>query len=80
MPPEMGLKVVRFLEHRGRYADAEDLLFLLIEGDHPEAVSCGLELFRRLGSQTDERLERGGLSRAEVEDALRVLEAKHGQP
>lgn len=76
MPPDMGLRVVRFFLLRGRYADAEDLLFVLVEEDHPQAVASGIELFRRLRSQTDDALERGGLTRPEVEDALRLLEAK----
>ena len=79
MPPDMGMRVVRFLELRGRYADAEDILFVLIESDHPEAVERGVELFRRLRDVTDDGLERGGLNRAEVEETLESLEAKRAR-
>ena len=76
MPSDMGSRAVRFLELRGRYADAEDLVFVLVEAEHPDAVACGVELFRRLRDVPTDVLERGGLTRAEVEEALTVLESK----
>jgi hypothetical protein len=69
------LAVARVLEALGRYADAEDALFELIDdrpGD-PTPVEEGIAFCQRLRPLEPERLEAGGLSSAEVNDTLAEL-------
>jgi hypothetical protein len=69
------LAVARVLEALGRYADAEDALFELIDdrpGD-PAPVEEGIAFCQRLRPLEPERLEAGGLSSAEVNDTLAEL-------
>lgn len=69
------LAVARVLEALGRYADAEDALFELIDdrpGD-PEPVEEAIAFCQRLRPLEPERLAAGGLSPAEVNDTLAEL-------
>jgi tetratricopeptide (TPR) repeat protein len=69
------LAVARVLEALGRYADAEDALFELIDdrpGD-PEPVEEAVAFCQRLRPLEPERLAAGGLSPAEVNDTLAEL-------
>jgi hypothetical protein len=69
------LAVARVLEALGRYADAEDALFELIDdrpGD-PEPVEQAIAFCQRLRPLEPERLEAGGLTLAEVNDTLAEL-------
>jgi hypothetical protein len=54
----------------GDYARAEDRLFDLRDSGYPDWNVEAREFFERLGNLTDEDLERGGLSREEVEQGL----------
>jgi tetratricopeptide (TPR) repeat protein len=69
------LAVARVLEALGRYADAEDALFELIDdrpGD-PEPVEEAIAFCQRLRPLEPERLEAGGLTLGEVNDTLAEL-------
>jgi tetratricopeptide (TPR) repeat protein len=69
------LAVARVLEALGRYADAEDALFELIDerpGD-PGPVEEAIAFCQRLRPLEPERLAAGGLSPAEVNDTLAEL-------
>jgi tetratricopeptide (TPR) repeat protein len=69
------LAVARVLEALGRYADAEDALFELIDdrpGD-PGPVEEAIAFCQRLRPLEPERLTAGGLSPAEVNDTLAEL-------
>jgi tetratricopeptide (TPR) repeat protein len=69
------LAVARVLEALGRYADAEDALFELIDerpGD-PEPVEEAIAFCQRLRPLEPERLAAGGLTLAEVNDTLAEL-------
>jgi tetratricopeptide (TPR) repeat protein len=69
------LAVARVLEAMGRYADAEDALFELIDdrpGD-PEPVEEAIAFCQRLRPLEPERLEAGGLALGEVNDTLAEL-------
>lgn len=69
-----------------RYAAAEDMLFRLLEAstDEPgsalEPVEQGIETYHSLLELSDEALEGGGLSRAEVLEALEELRALRLRP
>jgi tetratricopeptide (TPR) repeat protein len=69
------LAVARVLEALGRYADAEDALFELIDdrpGD-PGPVEEAIAFCQRLRPLEPERLEAGGLALGEVNDTLAEL-------
>jgi tetratricopeptide (TPR) repeat protein len=76
LPPDTHLRLFRYYEESGRYADAEDMLFEIIdaEPDSPEVRALGIAFFHRLLEQTDEALEAGNLPRAEVEAGLAEIE------
>jgi hypothetical protein len=79
------LAVARVLEALGRYADAEDALFELIEEDpdDPEPVEQAIAFCQRLRPLDPARLEAGGLSLEEVHATLAELlrrEAAVGAP
>ena len=69
------LAVARVLEALGRYADAEDALFELIDEDpdDPEPVEEAIAFCQRLRPLEPERLAAGGLPLAEVTATLAEL-------
>jgi hypothetical protein len=69
------LAVARLLEALGRYADAEDALFELIDEDpeDPEPVEEAIAFCQRLRPLEPEQLAAGGLTLAEVNDTLAEL-------
>jgi hypothetical protein len=69
------LDLARVLEALGRYADAEDRYFELIEDDpdDPEPVERAIAFCQRLRPLEPEQLAAGGLSRQEVDDTLAEL-------
>jgi hypothetical protein len=75
LSPGQRLAVARVLEALGRYADAEDALFELIEErpDDPEPVEAAIAFCQRLRPLEPARLEAGGLSLEEVNATLAEL-------
>lgn len=79
--PEPTLRMlVQFYEREGRYAEAEDALFELLEeqadslsGDSLTA-EAGAAFYGRLRQLPDQSLEEGGLPREEVEQGERDME------
>jgi tetratricopeptide (TPR) repeat protein len=69
------LAVARVLEALGRYADAEDALFELIEErpDDPEPVERAIAFCQRLRPLEAEQLAAGGLTHEEVNATLAEL-------
>jgi tetratricopeptide (TPR) repeat protein len=72
------LAVARVLEATGRYADAEDALFELIDDrpDDPGPVDEAIAFCQRLRPLEADELEAGGLTRQEVDDTLAELLAR----
>lgn len=77
LPPETVLRLFRFRAATGRFADAENALFELLERDFagPEVIGEGQTFYRRLLTLDDTELEAGNLPRDEVVDGLAELEA-----
>ena len=73
--PEIQKRLILHYEREGAYADAEDMLFELIDAGHPELIPQGIELYERMLAKPDDELERGKLPRDEVEDGLAQLRA-----
>ena len=69
------LAAARVLEALGRYADAEDALFEVIDErpDDPEPVDQAIAFCQRLRPLDPERLGAGGLTLQEVNDTLAEL-------
>lgn len=78
--PAVQMKLVSYYERRGELANAEDVLFDLIDAGHEEVITSGIDLYQRLLTRRDEELERGGLPRAEVEDGLAQLQKMRPSP
>lgn len=72
------LATARVLEALGRYADAEDALFELIDErpDDPGPVDEAIAFCQRLRPLEPEELAAGGLTRQEVDDTLAELLAR----
>ena len=76
-----GWPPARVLEALGRFADAEDALFEVIDdqpGD-PAPVEEAIAFCQRLRPLEPDRLEAGGLSTGEVNDALAELPPRAGR-
>ncbi len=75
LPLELRQKLFRYYDHSGRYAMAEDILFDII-GEDPGILKEGVRFYERLKGKSDEDLDRGNLSRQEVESGLLELTKK----
>jgi hypothetical protein len=73
MPGSYRMMLFRYLERCGSYADAEDVLFDLIESGEPGAREAGIGFYDRLAALSDEELANGNLPREEVEEGRAAL-------
>ena len=73
LPASHHLKLFRYFAATGRYADAENLLFELVESGVREAVAEGFAFYERLLTLEDAELARGNLPRREVEEGIAQL-------
>jgi hypothetical protein len=76
LPRETVLRLFRFRTTTGRFADAENALFDLLEREPkaPDLLEEGTTFYRRLLTLTDVDLEAGNLPRDEVTEGLEELE------
>ena len=74
--PAVQQRLVFHHERQGDFADAEDVLFELVDAGHEEIIAAGIELYQRLLAKSDDELERGQLPREEVEDGLSQLRSR----
>lgn len=74
--PAVQQRLVFHHERQGDFADAEDVLFELVDAGHEDIVPAGIELYQRLLAKSDDELERGRLPREEVEDGLAQLRSR----
>ena len=77
LPGKTKYNLWQYYEQSGRYAQAEDMLYELIEAeaDAPEMVAQGISFYQRLLSKSNQELVTGNLPRAEIEEALAELKA-----
>lgn len=75
LPVQTSALLMQFYEQSGQFAHLEDTLFSLLdlEPDNVDFLNLGVEVYRRLQSQSDEALEAGGLPREEVASGLAEL-------
>jgi hypothetical protein len=67
--------LINYYEISGKYSKAEDLIFELAEGGDAQILSSGLSFYNRLLLKTDEEIEKGNLSREEIENAINELKS-----
>lgn len=72
IPPDLHAQVMHHFERQGRYADAENALFHLLDQTprSPEFVAFGTAFYQRLNGLSDASLERGHLPRPELAPGL----------
>ena len=78
--PAVQKKLIFHHERQGDFADAEDVLFELVDAGHEDVIAPGIELYQRLLAKSDDELERGKLPREEVEDGLSQLRSRRRSP
>lgn len=76
LPVHVEEKLFHYFEMTGKYAQAENLLFQLLEMNRPGMLEEGIRFYERLLAKSDNKLEQGNLPREEVEDGLRVLQGR----
>lgn len=78
MPSRTWAALMLYREQHGRFDKAEDALFAMLEAAprDRDAFEMGLGFYRRIEVLGDERLEAGGLPRAEVVAGLEDLHAR----
>ena len=74
--PAVQQRLVFHHERQGDFADAEDVLFELVDAGHEDIIAAGIELYQRLLAKSDDELEQGQLPREEVEDGLSQLRSR----
>jgi hypothetical protein len=73
LPLPLKNKLFRYFELTGRYAQAENMLFEITEGEKPvegEILEQGKAFYERLLKKSETDLKAGGLTREEVEEGL----------
>ncbi|MDR0270936.1 DUF6483 family protein [Paenibacillus sp.] len=75
LPTKTDKLLLEFEEAQGRYDEAENALFRLLD-QHELTKEEGLAFYQRLLLRNDEELEAGGLPRAEVEEGKEDLRRK----
>ncbi|RRJ62008.1 hypothetical protein EHV15_02775 [Paenibacillus oralis] len=75
LPAETGRLVFRYEEQEGRFDQAENVLFRLLE-EEEISKDEGLAFYQRLLRLPPERLEAGGLPEEEVREGLAELESR----
>jgi hypothetical protein len=78
LPRETMIRVCRYYLTIGRFADAEDVLFEMIEAGTggSATVAEGIAMLEGLLDRSDSELEAGNLPRDEVEEALQQLRSR----
>jgi hypothetical protein len=71
LPGQVFRQLVCYFELRGKYAEAEDSLFVWLESGEGGAETEGPEFYDRLAAKGNEDLARGNLPRGEVDEGRR---------
>jgi hypothetical protein len=73
--PEVWRRLAGYFEARGRFAQAEDVMFLWLATGDSAAMREGIAFYDRLNHLDDGALERGDLPRGELEQGRREFTA-----
>lgn len=81
LPTSTAHLLFRYYEQIGVFAEAEDILFhLLDEEESPELIAEGVAFYKRLNTLPDEALIAGNLPRAELVEGLASLYERQDDP
>lgn len=75
LPAKTDKLLFGYEEEQGRYAEAENALYRLLD-QHEITEEEGLAFYQRMMARSDEELEAGGLPRAEVQEGAEELQRK----
>lgn len=70
---ELKYKLIEYYELSGRFSKAEDILFELIEENADNIKNKALSFYKRLRVRTNDELNKGNLSREEVEESIEEI-------
>jgi tetratricopeptide (TPR) repeat protein len=73
LPVPIQYKLLQYFEMIGNYAQAENILFQLIDVGEEDILDKGVAFYSRLLAKTDDELNQGNLPREEVEEGLSTL-------
>lgn len=78
MPVEVKERLWRHYERMGRFADAENWLFELLDDPQapPDTAARGVDFYGRLLARNDEELLIGNLPRSEILASLAELQSR----
>lgn len=79
IPAKTDQLLLRYEEERGRYDEAENALYRLLDQQEITEEE-GLAFYQRLLTKSDEELEAGGLPREEVQEGSEELQRKANKP
>lgn len=79
IPAKTDQLLFRYEEERGRYDEAENALYRLLDQQEITEEE-GLAFYQRLLTKSDEELEAGGLPREEVQEGSEELQRKANKP
>ena len=77
LPWNVKNNLINYYEEAGKYSSAEDLIFELAEAGDEQILSSGLSFYNRLLLKTNEEIEKGNLTREEIENAILELKNWH---
>jgi len=77
LPWNVKNNLINYYEEAGKYSSAEDLIFELAEAGDEQILSSGLSFYNRLLLKTDEEIEKGNLTREEINNAILELKKWH---
>ncbi len=82
LPPGTSLRLARYYERSGAFAQAEDVLLDMLDDNesNAELLAEGIAFYERLRRHSDVALDAGGLARDEVESGLAELQSKGESP
>ncbi len=69
-PSHLKFKIFQYYELTGQYADAENILFELLEAGYSNIIPIGEAFYSRLKNKSDEELNKGNLPRIELMEGL----------
>lgn len=67
--------MIYYYEVCGKYSKAEDVIFELADAGDEQIIKYGISFYNRLLLKTDEEIEKGNLSREEIESAIQELKS-----
>lgn len=77
LPAVVERLIMLYEEREGNYVQAEDAMYRMLNGspeDDPDALEEGRMFYARLSALEDDKLQAGGLTRAELEEGIEALQ------